>query len=241
MTNDDLLRNDFLAALGPQDRAALAPHMVMHDHEKDDVLHETYVKPRHSWFPCGAALASYVLTDKGGKTTETAMVGREGMVGGLTTDGHGCTFPRAIVRVRGPFLRIPNTELEKAREQSTTIRRWLARYADCLVAQVFQEIACSKSHSVTERAAKWLLEAQMRTGASEITMTQEDMAQLLGVGRTFVNRVISELRDQGLIETRRGLIRIGNEPALRKISCDCHDSVAGHFKSMFAAEPSSCS
>ncbi|MGL4812184.1 MAG: Crp/Fnr family transcriptional regulator [Beijerinckiaceae bacterium] len=234
------MANDFLAALNEGDRDFLSPHLTVLDLEKGTVLHESVRKPRHTWFPCGAALASYLLTDRDGKTTEVALIGREGMIGGLTTDGHGCTFPVARVRTGGRFLRIDNSALEEAREARQNIRRWLARYADCLVAQVFQEIACSKTHSVIERAAKWLLDAQMRTGAQEFPMTQEDLAHLLGVGRTFVNRVAGELRQQNLIETRRGVIRIRDEAALRQRSCVCHNTVSGHFKSMFAAEPSAC-
>lgn len=240
MPEIDLTQNAFLAALRQDDRERLAPHITLQTYQKDDVLHESYIKPQQTWFPCGAALASYLITDFAGKTTETAMIGREGLIGGLTTDGHGCTFPRAVVRVSGNFLRIHNNEMEKAREASTPLRRMLARYADCLVAQVFQEIACSKTHSVTQRAAKWLLEAQMRTGEDRLQMTQENMADLLGVGRTFVNRVISQLRNEGLIETRRGYIHIKNMSGLRGMSCDCHHNVAGHFKSMFSEEPSAC-
>ena len=235
-----LLENTFLSSLQAEERALLAPLMTMQAYEKGDVLHESIVKPRFTWFPCGAALASYLITEKSGKTVETAMVGREGMVGGLTTDGHGCTFPRAVVRVPGHFLRVANSDIERVREISTHLRRMLARYADCLVAQIFQEIVCSKVHSVPQRAAKWLLEAEMRTGSDNLAMTQEDMAELLGVGRTFVNRVIGELRRDGLIETRRGHIQIRSQSGLRALSCDCHRNVARHFRAMYAGEPAAC-
>lgn len=238
---EDLCQNTFLAALPPEERRQLARVASEQILEKDAVLHEAITKPRYTWFPCGPALASYLITEKSGKTVETAMVGREGMVGGLTTDGHGCTFPRAIIRVRGLFIRIANTDIEKAREASKQVRRMLARYADCLVAQVFQEIVCSKVHSVPERAAKWLLEAQMRTGTDNLAMTQEDMAELLGVGRTFVNRVIGDLRRDGLIETRRGHMHIKSQAGLKALSCECHQSVERHFKAMYAHEPSACS
>lgn len=233
MSSEEMIKNSLLAKLEPSDRDRLQPHLIGIDFEKRSVLFEASANARYSWFPTGSAVAAYVIADEGGKVTEVCQIGREGVIGAIVSDGNSCTFPRAIVRAGGRFLRISNIELEKVKEERPSVRRWLNRYADCLLAQVFQETYCGKTHSVVQRTAKWLLDAQERTGSDEVAMTQENLAELLGVGRSFVNRVVNDMRAQGLVETRRSVLRIRDEAALRAKSCDCHSIVSHHFKRMF--------
>ncbi len=102
-------------------------------------------------------------------------------------------------------------------------------YADCLMAQVFQSVACNAAHSIEQRTAKWLLAAAERTGAEDIALTQEQLAAMLGVGRSYLSRVIHDLRGRGVIETRRGRIGIRNGNGLRLLACECNSSVNRHF------------
>jgi CRP-like cAMP-binding protein len=237
MSGIDLSKNALLNRLSADDQDRLRQHLTVLDLEKGSLLFASSANPRYSWFPTGPALGAFVIRDDDGKATEVCQIGHEGVIGAIVSDGNSCAFPRAVVRAGGRFLRIDNGALDEIKEERSSVRRWLNRYADCLLAQVFQEAYCGKSHSVVQRTAKWLLDAQDRTGSAEIAMTQENLAELLGVGRSFVNRVVHELRAEGLIETRRSVLRIRDEKALRAKSCDCHSIVSNHFKRMFGEAP----
>nr|WP_246781415.1 helix-turn-helix domain-containing protein [Rhodoblastus sphagnicola] len=98
-----------------------------------------------------------------------------------------------------------------------------------MLAQIFQTTACNAAHSVEQRAAKWLLAAANRTGSSDLTLTQDQLAGLLGVGRTYVSRVIGKLRRQGVISNGRTRIRIDDMTGLQSSSCACNACVERHF------------
>lgn len=119
--------------------------------------------------------------------------------------------------------------VEQGKLDSIALRHWFSRYSDCLLAQVFQTSACNATHTITQRTAKWLLAAMNRTQANEFEMTQEQLADVLGVGRTFVTRVVRRLRDEGTIETRRGVFIVKNEQALRDVACSCTTAIEDHY------------
>jgi Mn-dependent DtxR family transcriptional regulator len=98
-----------------------------------------------------------------------------------------------------------------------------------LLAQIFQTAACNASHTIVQRTAKWLLAGIARTSGVEFEMTQEQLAEMLGVGRTFVTRTVRQLREEGVLETRRGVFIVKNENALRERSCRCATAIEEHF------------
>ena len=153
----------------------------------------------------------------------------EGAIGGIVSNGSLAAYASARVHFGGRFLRMDIENLEAVKLKSIALRHWFARYSDCLLAQAFQSAACNARHTIVERTAKWLLAAAERTGTLEMAMTQEQLADMLGVGRSFVNRVIAALRREDIIQTRRGFIAIRNTPALRALSCDCNDVLTAHF------------
>src|SRR5690606_5871220 len=132
-------------------------------------------------------------------------------------------------RFGGRFLRIKTTALEQAKLESISLRHWFSRYSDCLLAQVFQTAACNATHTIAQRTAKWLLAAVSRTAGMEFSMTQDQLAQMLGVGRTFVTRTVRNFRDLGVVATRRGRFIVQNEGALRAASCSCSAAIENHF------------
>jgi CRP-like cAMP-binding protein len=125
--------------------------------------------------------------------------------------------------------RSKTASLEQCKLDSISLRHWFSRYSDCLLVQLLQIAACNGTHTIEQRTAKWLLAGLARTGASESEMTQEQLAQMLGVGRTYVARVVGQLRDEGVIETRRGVFIIKDEAALRQKSCRCTTAIGNHF------------
>ena len=184
----------------------------------------------HTWFPCGEAMAVFcVSTGPDDNAVEVAVVGREGAIGGIVSNGQLPSYSTAVVRSSGPFLRIKTTALEHAKLDSITLRHWFSRYSDCLLAQVFQTAACNATHTITQRTAKWLLASIRRTNGNAFEMTQEELADLLGVGRTFVTRTVSKLREQGVIATRRGVFVVLDEAALRQQACGCTTAIEDHF------------
>jgi CRP-like cAMP-binding protein len=229
-TRTEMAENALLARLREDDRSRLAPHMMVFHLNKKDVLQRAGDEVAETWFPCGSAMASFcVWADEGSGAVEVGLVGREGAIGGIVSNGHVPAFATAVVTAEGTFLRIKISALERAKIESIALRHWFSRYSDCLLAQTFQTAACNAKHTIMQRTAKWLLAAVARTRGSEIDITQEQLAEMLGVGRTFVTRVVRQLRDEGIVSTRRGIFIVNSEAALRDKSCQCTAAIENHF------------
>jgi len=226
----EMLNNELLAKLNENDRLLLAPHMMSFELDRKDVLQSAGEEVVDTWFPCGSSLASFQLwSEDGARAVEVALIGREGAIGGIVSNGSLPAYANAVVQVGGPFLRLKTVALEQAKLESLTLRHWFARYSDCLLAQVFQTSACNATHTIMERAAKWLLAAVARTRQPQVAITQEQLAETLGVGRTFIALVVRQLRDEGLITTSRGVITIVNRSALQAKACHCTELIENHY------------
>jgi len=122
-------------------------------------------------------------------------------------------------------------KLDAAKAKSVALRNIFARYADCMLAQMFQSTACNAIHSIEQRTAKWIISAMERTNGDNIVpLTHEQLATLLGVGRSYTSRVMQTFKAEGVLETRRGSILIRNLDALKIRSCLCNESVKNHFE-----------
>jgi biotin operon repressor len=158
------------------------------------------------------------------------MIGREGALGGIVSHGRLPAFSRSVVRIGGPFARLSIARLEAAKAKSRSLANLFARYADCLLAQTLQGSACNAAHSIEQRAAKWILIMMASTKGDVIPLSHEQLAAMLGVGRTYVSRLLMALRAQGILETRRMELRVLEKALLRRKSCNCDETVRGHFK-----------
>ena len=229
-TLDDLSSNALISTLTEEDRKRLTPHMFLIELKAGDILQEAGQDVVDTWFPCGSALASYsVPTDQDNNSVEVAMIGREGAIGGIVSNGQIPSYSTAQVRMAGRFIRIKTAALEQLKLESINLRHWFSRYSDYLLAQVFQNAACNARHTITQRAARWLLSAMERTHSKEFPLTQEQLAEMLGVGRTFVTRTIRTMREDGLISSRRGVFIICDEAGLKNRSCQCTAALEDHF------------
>ena len=182
--------------------------------------------------PCGPALVSYLVVNEDGRDVETALVGREGAIGGLVSLGRLPAYCKIWIKYPGTFMQMPVSVLNDAKEQSTSLRLLFARYADCLLAQIFQSAACNAIHSIEQRTAKWILASVERTGDHKVPITQEELAGMLGVGRSYTSRVIQTMKAERILETGRGALLIRNFDALRARACLCNESVKDHFESV---------
>lgn len=226
--------NNLLRALRPADLALLEPLFTEWDGSAGAVLFEPGDTIEHVHFPCGPSLVSFQVPLPDGNAIETALVGREGAVGGIVSRGLPPAFARAVVQFPGPFLRVEAARLEAAKALSRPIADLFARYADCLLAQVFQATACNAAHTIEQRTAKWLLATIDRTGDDVVPLTQEQLAGLLGVGRSYAGRVIQSLQRKGAVEVRRGRLEVRDFDALCAASCGCQDAVRDHFDRVIA-------
>jgi hypothetical protein len=226
--------NNLLRALRPADAAILNPYLEPWIGARGQIIHEPGDPVRSVYFPCGPSLISYLVVLQNGMAVETALIGREGAVGGIVSKGRLPAFARAEVQFPGPFLRMQIADLEEAKQKSATLGNLFARYADCLAAQIFQAGACNAAHSIEQRAAKWLISAVERTGGPDIPLTQDQLSAMLGVGRSYISRVLRTLKQRGMLETRRGSLYIRDIDELRGLSCECNDSVRAHFEEVLS-------
>ena len=182
-------------------------------------------------FPAVPRLVSYLVPNEDGRDVETILIGREGAVGGIVSQGFLPAYTRINVKFGGPFARLPVARLEAAKLKSASLRNIFARYADCMLAQIFQSTACNAIHSIEQRTAKWIISAMERTdGDNSVPLTHEQLSTLLGVGRSYTSRVIQTFKAEGVLETRRGSILVRNAEALRERSCLCNEAVKIHFE-----------
>ncbi|SEI40702.1 Crp/Fnr family transcriptional regulator [Frateuria terrea] len=221
--------NNLLRALRAEDLSLLTPHLSPWFADTETVLYEPGDTVQTVYFPCGPSLVSYVVMLEDGRGVETALVGREGALGGIVSQGRLPAYARGLVQFPGPFYRIESRALEEAKAQSATLRYLFARYADCLLAQVFQSVACNATHTIEQRVAKWLTAALDRTGDHDVPLTQEQLASMLGVGRSYISRVVQNMKSRGVLETRRGGVRVRDRDQLHQLSCGCNDAVRAHF------------
>jgi CRP-like cAMP-binding protein len=221
--------SNLLGSLRAKDRALLEPHVSEMHLSAGEAIYEPGEVVRYAYFPRHAALAVFLVEMENGEVVETTMVGREGAMGGIVSQGRIPAYARSCVMHEGSFYRIASADLEQAKEQSPNIRHLFARYADCMMAQVFQAVACNASHTIEQRAAKWLCAAMDRTGENEIAMTQEQLASMMGIGRSYASRVVQRFKAEGLVKTRRGGLKVLDPPGLRGHACSCNDLVKHHF------------
>jgi|SRR6185312_5986192 len=228
---NDRPHNNLLRRLDRADFALIEPHLTTIQAHPDDLLYNPGAKVETVYFPCGPSLASYLVANEDGRDVETILVGREGAVGGIVSQGYLPAYTRIVVKFGGPLVRLPIVKLDAAKTRSASLRNVFARYADCMLAQTFQSTACNAIHSIEQRTAKWIISAMERTdGSDAVPLTHEQLAMLLGVGRSYASRVIQTFKAEGIVETRRGVILVRDREALQARACLCNESVKSHFE-----------
>ena len=241
VTTDELTRADeaftgnrLLATFSREARALIEPFGTVIDLNSGDRVLDRGEQVRSSIFPIGPTMITMVIALAGNRSVEVASIGSEGAVGGIVSCGHAPAFSRAAVLVPGPALRVPMEALEDAKNRSPFIANLFCRYSDYLLSTVMQSVACNAFHSITQRAARWMLHVQDRAG-DRIELTQEAFAGLLGVQRTTVNAVIQELSSEGLIATSRGIVRVLDRVGLQRRACECYQDLQSHYAAVIGA------
>jgi CRP-like cAMP-binding protein len=175
----------------------------------------------HVYFPKSGVLSSVISLGEG-RVVEAATIGNEGMVGIPALLGLDFTIATATAQVPGDSLRIPTPSFMEAMRRGGPLDLILRRYIAFSLRSAYQAVACNALHSVEERMARWLLTTQDRVGSSEFLLTQEFLAQMLGVRRQSVQVVAGTLQTAGLITYRRGQVRVMDREGLEAASCECY-------------------
>lgn len=216
--------NRFLSALLPDDRSALAPHLRTVMLERGVILHESGGEIEQVYFP-HSGLVSLVAVMQSGATVETATVGRNGLIGAAVALGSRCALGRAVVQLPGTAARMPAVQFCAAAKERKAIRDLVVRYNDFLIAQIQQSVACNALHALEARLCRWLLQTHDCVDGGMVPLTQEFLAQMLGVRRTTVTIAARLLQSAGMIRYRRGLVQIVDRAALEKAACECYGTM----------------
>lgn len=227
--------NRLLAALRPDALAELASHLVLVDLPADAVLFDVGDDVEHTYLPCGPTQASLLVVTSDGQEIEAASIGFEGAIGGVVSAGFKPAYGRAVVRVPGHAFCIPTARLEEVKGHHAIIGDLFDRAADVFIAQMMQVAACNALHPIEQRVCRWLLFAHDRSGQEPIRLTQETLAQMLGVQRTTISAVARVLQDSGVIDIGRGKVTVLDRTGLEKRACECHAAVESHFKRVLPA------
>jgi CRP-like cAMP-binding protein len=226
--------NDLLDALPGADRDALASGARRLRLEQRQVLWEPDQSVRAVHFPVSGVISLLTVTGDG-SSVELATVGNEGMVGVAVFLGSR-TGPigRAVSQLPGESLVIDADRFESQVVGSSKLRELMLSYTHVLLLHVAQGVACNRLHPVEQRCARWLLTTHDRVGTDEIRLTQEFLAQMLGVRRATVTETARILQRAGLISSRRGALRIEDRQGLEAASCECYRVVREEYDRLLA-------
>jgi CRP-like cAMP-binding protein len=225
----DPRRNRLLAALPAEDYARIAPSLEPVSLKLGDVLYESGSRLRHVYFPTTAIISLlYVMED--GASAEIAVLGNEGILGISVFMGGDTTPSRAVVQSAGDAWRLEARLLKSEFARFGPTMHLLLRYTQALITQMSQTAVCNRLHSVDQQLCRWLLLSLDRLESNELAMTQELIANMLGVRREGVTGAAGKLRDAGLIRYRGGKITVLDRAGLEARACECYGVVKTEFE-----------
>lgn len=220
----DALKNKLLASLPHRDVQLLLPHLFTVQLVQGTVLIETGEEVDQVYFPL-SGMASIVVVMRDGKAVETATVGREGVVGAMAGFGFHISKVRVIAQLPMLASRIASSQLRKAVGLSKTVSHLCLRYNEVLLEQARVTAACNALHQIETRFCRWLLQTSDRAESDTIQLTQEFLAEMLGVRRTSATEVAQKIQATGAISYTRGVIKIINFDTLRAMACECYETL----------------
>jgi len=217
----DPLNNALLAALSDAARLRIFPKLKLVELSLGDVIYESDQSIEYVYFPIDCIISLlYVMVN--GSSAEISVVGKEGMAGVTVIMGGESTPNRLIVQSRGRAYRMPAADLKQEFNQNSEIRIITLRFTQALITQMSQTAVCNRHHSIDQQLCRWLLLSLDRLGSNQLNMTQELIANMLGVRREGVTEAAGKLQKLGVIEYRRGRIDVLDRPKLESLCCECY-------------------
>jgi CRP-like cAMP-binding protein len=225
--------NTLLNSLQGEERERLFRHLRPDTFPQGKTIFHPDELIQRVYFPF-SGLVSIVTTSKSGESVEVGAVGYEGLAGLAAILGDGIAYNRrAVVQIESSGVMIEADLLRQEMKRSVRLQEVLLRYAQAYITLVSQSVFCQCFHRIDERLARWLLECQFRAKADEFHLTQEYMAELLGVRRASVTVKIAALNDKGLITHSRGGIKILDQERLEAFACECYEIIRAEFRRLF--------
>jgi CRP-like cAMP-binding protein len=230
------VNNRLLAMLPEEDLVLLAPHLQTVALKQDAVVMRSGDRIEHVYFPHSGTV-SFMVDMPNGQTVACAIVGREGALGALSVLGPSRSTTSAVVRSPGTASQISASRFHIAVGQSRAIRQMVEIHARAVLAQIQQVAACNALHPVENRMAKWLLHIHDRMESNMLPITQETLAQLLGVRRTTVTQAVQKLRVSGAVRyDRRAMLEVVDRPRLEEGACECYGIIRRQVELIFSQQ-----
>ena len=217
-------QNHLLAGLPPETLASITNHLELVTLRLGDMLYQPGCQISHAYFPT-TAIVSMQCVMTSGASAEAAGVGNEGMLGLSLFMGGDTISSFAVVQTGGHAWRLEANLLKQAFDRSDALQRALLRYTQALITQMMQTAACNRHHLLEQQLCRWLLATLDRSASRELTLTQELVANMLGVRREGVTEAARKLQQAGLISYRRGHITVLDRVGLEAHACECYGVV----------------
>jgi CRP-like cAMP-binding protein len=217
-------QNHLLAALSPEERDRLCPHLRLVPMPLGKALYESGDVQRYVYFPTDS-IVSLLYVMESGASAEVAVVGNEGVIGIALFMGGETTPSRAIVQSAGHAYRLIGQRLKDEFHRNGGMQILLLRYTQALITQMAQTAVCNRHHSVDQQLCRWLLLSLDRLSSNELIMTQDLIANMLGVRREGVTEAAGKLQKLGAIRYSRGHIMVLDRPKLEQLCCECYGVV----------------
>jgi CRP-like cAMP-binding protein len=221
-------RNHLLAALADEELKRWLPHLEHVEMPLGQVLYEAGGTLSHVYFPT-TAIVSLLYVMKNGESAEIAVVGNEGVVGVSLFMGGESTSSRALVQSAGGGFRLTAYLIKEAFNRAGPVLHLLLRYTQALITQMVQTAACNRHHSLDQQLCRWLLLSLDRLQGTEMVMTQELIANMMGVPREGATEGALKLQNAGLIDYTRGRIRVLDREGLEERTCECYAVVKKEY------------
>jgi CRP-like cAMP-binding protein len=224
MTEHSPLQNHLLSVLPSNVQERLFPLLELVEMPLGKVIYESGDKLRHVYFPADSIVSLlYVMED--GASAEISVVGNDGMIGIALFMGGESTPSRAVVQSAGYAYRLLAKKFKDEFQRYTELLLLMLRYSQCLITQMAQTAVCNRHHSIDQQLCRWLLLSLDRLPSNKLTMTQELIANMLGVRREGVTEAAGKLQKLGIIEYSRGQIRVMDRKRLEQQCCECYKVV----------------
>ena len=229
-------QNRLLAALPRAEFDRLAPHLELVEMRLGDFLYEPGGQLTHAYFPT-TSIVSLLYVIESGDSAEVAGVGNEGVVGISLFMGGNTTPSSAVVQTAGLAYRLDRHKLKAEFDRAGSMMKLFLRYTQALMTQMTQTAVCNRHHTVDQQLCRWLLTTLDRVPSGKLVMTQELVAGMLGVRREGVTEAAGRLREQGIVDYRRGHLSVLKREGLEERVCECYQVVRTEFDRLMSDIP----
>jgi DNA-binding MarR family transcriptional regulator len=231
-----LTRHRLLSQLSGKDQHRLAKKMHLVSLDAVEPLYQSSEAIREVFFPLSAVLF-FAGTTSEGYVVEVGQIGSEGIAGvevAMRTRFAGLSLMTASIEIPGSALRMMADDFAEEVDRYSTVNRCVRRYIGFFLAQLQLLIACNRHHSVEQRGARWLLALQDRTDSRHLYLTQQHLADMLGVTRQTADKLLDEFEAEEILESRRGIVAITDRRKLQARACECYRTIAERLEDVFA-------